>query len=152
MIKKLSPIALFVILLLATQHAVASEPAITGDIEGVELCPQFVCGVAIFVGQFKGNVDKSRAKGGFFVSVKHDPLPPIKGQSAAITGGEWFLRANLHFFSGTVLNGKIVNNGDNTFTVETELELTSGGSGVVMAVVTLDHNDIPFTVDGDLSQ
>ena len=152
MIKKLSSIALAVILLLAAQQAVASEPAITGHIEGVELCPQFVCGAAVFVGKFKGNVDKRRANGGFFVSVNHEPLPAAKGESAKITGGEWFLRANLHFFRGDVLNGTIFNNGDNTFTIETVLQITSGGSGEIIAKVHLDHNVIPFTVDGDLSQ
>jgi hypothetical protein len=101
MIKKLLSIVLAVILLLVAEQAVASEPAITGHIEGVELCPQFVCGAAVFVGQFKGNVDKRRAKGGFFVSVNHDPLPAAAEQSAKITGGEWFLRANLHFLGAT---------------------------------------------------
>jgi hypothetical protein len=151
MIKRLSSIALAVILLSAAQLAVASEPAITGHIEGVELCPQFVCGAAVFVGTFKGNVDKRRANGGFFVSVNHEPLPGAL-QFAEITGGEWFLRANLHFFRGDVLNGTIFNNGDNTFTIETVLQVTSGGSGEIIAKVHLDHNVIPFTVDGDLSQ
>jgi hypothetical protein len=91
----------------------------------VELCPQFVCDAAVFIGKFKGNVDKRRANGGFFVSVNHEPLPAAL-QFAKITGGEWFLRANLHFFSGDILNGTIFNNGDNTFTVETVLQVTSG--------------------------
>jgi hypothetical protein len=152
MIKKLSLIGIAVILSLAAQHfAIASEPAITGNIEGVELCPEFVCEAAVFVGKFKGQVDNKRAKGGFFVAVNHDPLPgPL--QFANITGGEWFLRANRHFFSGDVLNGTIFNNGDNTFTVEAQLQLTSGGSGEIIATVQLDHNVIPFEVDGDISQ
>ena len=152
MIKKLSLIGLAVILSLAAQRfAIASEPAITGNIEGVELCPEFVCGAAVFVGKFKGQVDDDRAKGGFFVSVNHDPLPgPL--EFATITGGEWFLRAKEHFFRGDVLNGTILNNGDNTFTVEAVLQVTSGASGEIIAKVQLDHNVVPFTVDGDLSE
>jgi hypothetical protein len=151
MIKRLLSIVLAFILLLAAQQVLASEPAITGRIEGVELCPQFVCGVAVFIGRFNGNVDKRRANGGFFVSVNHDPLPDL-GELAKITSGEWFLRANLHFFSGDVLNGTISNNGDNTFTIETVLRVTSGGSGEIRAKVHLDHTVVPFTVDGDLPQ
>ena len=48
--------------------------------------------------------------------IKPVPLPAAKGESAKIISGEWFLRANLHFFRGEVLNGTIFNNGDNTFT------------------------------------
>jgi hypothetical protein len=149
--KKLSSIMLAVILVLAIQQATASEPAITGQIEGTELCPQFVCGTAIFVGKFTGRVETRRAKGGFFVSVNHEPLPdPL--QYSNITTGEWFLRANLRFLSGDIVNGTIFNNGDNTFTIETVLHVTSGGSGEITAKVFLDHRVIPFTVDGELGQ
>jgi hypothetical protein len=152
MFTRLSLLVLVVVVSLAPQRiATASEPTIVGSIDGVELCPEFVCGTAIFVGKFKGEADGDRARGGFYVSVNHDPLPgPL--EFANLTDGEWFLRADRDFLSGDVLKGTIFNNGDNTFTIEAVLQITSGGSGEIIATVLLDHNVVPFTVEGDLSQ
>lgn len=151
MIKKLSLAGLAIIALLAAQQGVASEPAITGHIEGLELCPQSLCGAAFFVGKFAGRVDQRRASGGFFVSIDHEPLPD-PGQSANITGGEWTIRANLRLFSGEVLSGTIFNNGDNTFALEAVLQVTFGGSGEIFVRGDLDHNNFPPTINADLSQ
>jgi hypothetical protein len=140
-----------IILLLTAQPGIASQPIVSGHLEGVELCAQFQCGVAVFVGRFKGEVNNQRGKGGFLVRVNHQSLPP-PGQSAAITGGEWDLRAGLNLFQGDVVKGTIVNNGNNTFTINIVLQVAEGGSGEIIFTGILDHTDFPPTVDGDLAQ
>ena len=150
MVRKLSLAGLAIITLLVTQ-VVASEPAITGHVEGLELCPESLCGAAFFIGKFTGRVNQRRATGGFFVSINHDPLP-APGRSVNITGGDWTIRANLRLFSGEVLGGTISNNGDNTFAVEAVLQVTFGGSGEIFVRGELDHNQFPPTNNADLSQ
>jgi hypothetical protein len=44
-------------------------------VSGIELCPQFICGSAIFSSVFQGSVDDKPTKGVFSVSVNHDALP-----------------------------------------------------------------------------
>jgi hypothetical protein len=140
-----------VIFLLTAQPAIASQPVLNGHLEGVELCAQFQCGVAVFVGQFKGQVDNNRGKGGFLVLVNHGPLPAPGQPPAAISGGEWDLRAGANLFQGDVVNGTIVNNGNNTFTLTVTLQVAEGGSGAIIFTGILDHNDFPPTVEGDLA-
>jgi hypothetical protein len=151
MIKKLSSIGLAAFVLLIAQQGIASEPSITGHIEGLELCPQFRCDSAYFVGRFRGKVNKQTAKGGFIVSINHETLPD-RGRFANITGGEWTLRANQRIFSGEVVSGTIFHNSDNTFTVEAVLEVTSRGRGQIHVTGELDHNDFPPTISAQLSQ
>jgi hypothetical protein len=140
-----------IILLLTAQPGIASQPIVNGHLEGVELCAQFQCGVAVFVGQFKGQVNNQRGKGGFLVNVNHASLP-VPGQAAAITGGEWSLRAGVNLFQGDVVKGSIINNGNNTFTLTVTLQVAEGGSGEIIFTGILDHNDFPPTVEGDLAQ
>jgi hypothetical protein len=151
MMKKYSLIFATVISLLAAQPAIASQPVLNGHLEGVELCAQFQCGVAVFVGQFKGQVNNERSKGGFLVLVNHGPLP-APGQPASVTGGEWNLRAGINLFQGDVVTGTIANNGNNTFTINVGLQIAEGGSGAIIFRGILDHNDFPPTVEGDLAQ
>jgi hypothetical protein len=153
MMRKFFLIFVTIIFLLTAQHGIASQPVITGHLEGVELCAQFQCGVAVFVGQFKGQVNNRRGQGGFLVFINHQPLPPPgQQQFANITGGEWSLRAGVNLFQGDILRGTIVNNGDNTFTINAVLQVSEGGSGEIVFTGVLDHNDFPPTIDGDLAQ
>jgi len=85
------------------------------------------------------------------VLVNHESLP-APGQSASITGGEWNLRADVNLFQGDVLKGTIVNNGNNTFTINAVLQVAEGGVGEIVFTGILDHNDFPPTVEGDLAQ
>jgi hypothetical protein len=151
MMKRYALVFVTTIFLLTARQGIASQPVLNGHLEGVELCAQFQCGVAVFVGQFKGQVDNNRGKGGFLVLVNHQSLPP-PGQSASITGGEWNLRAGVNLFQGDVLQGTIINNGNNTFTLTATLQVVEGGIGEIVFIGTLDHNDFPPTVDGDLAQ
>ena len=84
-------VAITVIFLLTGQKGMASEPVVTGHLDGVELCAQFQCGVAAFVGRFNGQLNNKWARGGFLVFINHGRLPQV-GQIANITGGEWSLR------------------------------------------------------------
>jgi hypothetical protein len=153
MIKKCFLVFVATIFLLTAQHGIASQPVLTGHLEGVELCAQFQCGVAVFVGQFKGQVNDNRDKGGFLVFVNHqEPLPANKGETVSIISGEWNLRAGVNLLQGDVVNGIIVNNGNSTFTLTVTLQVAAGGSGEIIFTGILDHNDFPPTVDGDLAQ
>lgn len=151
MMKQLISLAFAAIFLLSANHGIASDPVIAGRLEGLELCAEFQCGAAYFIGTFSGKVDKKTAKGGFIVSLTHDALPD-RGGSAAINSGEWTLRAHRHVFSGHVVGGTIFNKGSDTFTVEAVLEITSGGSGTLNVKGELDHDDFPPTISVRLSQ
>ena len=129
----------------------ASNPAITGEISGVELCPQFVCDAAIFQGTCDCTVNDRHTIGFYWISVKHDPLPaPL--QSSAILSGKWTLTTLRGNFSGSVLDGTITNNGDNTYTVIARLRLKKRGSGDVIVSGVLDHTEFPPTYEGELIQ
>ena len=128
-----------------------STPVIQGQVSGLELCEQAVCGQAIFVAAFVGRVGANPfALGIVAVAVTHDPLPgPF--DCAAITGGSWDLWAAGRHFHGNV-TGTLFNTGQNTYVVRTALTLTSGGTGTLSAQALLDHNVFPPTIKGLLSQ
>ena len=146
---RLGFLALF---LIATQPAVASNPVIVGEISGVELCPQFACDAAVFTGTCDFTVGNRQTPGFFWVSVQHDPLPAAPQSSAAILGGKWNLTTLRGSFSGEVIDGSILNNGNNTFTVKVRLRVQKGGNGDVIVSGVLDHTEFPPTFDGELSQ
>ncbi len=131
-----------------------SSPIIEGDVFGVELCEQAVCGAAIFVGIYHGQLGANpNGYAILAVAVTHDPLPD-PGQFAAITGGVWQLKNPLRHIRGIVAPapGGLYNNGDNTFAVQALLGLTSGGSGAALFQGLLDHNVFPPTIAGHISQ
>jgi hypothetical protein len=129
----------------------ASSPSITGEIEGVEICPQFVCEAAVFNGTCDCAVNNRQTIGFFWVSIQHDPLPPAF-HSSAILGGKWNLTTLSGKFSGRVMEGSITNNGNNTFNVTATLRLRKGGTGDVVVSGLLDHTEFPPTFEGQLLQ
>lgn len=133
------------------QPAIASSPAITGEISGVELCAQAGCEAAIFTGTCDCTVGRTHAPGFFWVAVQHDALP-APFSASAIFGGKWNITTLRGKFSGKVLEGSILNNGDNTFTVTTRLRLQKGGTGDILVSGVLDHDDFPPTLEGALTQ
>jgi hypothetical protein len=143
--------SLLVVSLFMVTPADASNPTITGEISGVELCPQFICDAAIFQGTCDCTVNNRHTVGFYWISVKHDPLPPPL-QSSAILGGKWTLTTLRGNFSGNVLDGSITNNGDNTYSVTARLRLKKRGSGDVIVSGILDHTEFPPTFEGDLVQ
>ena len=82
--------------------AAVSNPVIEGNIAGVELCPQSICGAAVFAGDFIGEVNSRPARGVFWAGVEHDALPTTNGAMADITGGTWLIRTRGRVFSGTI--------------------------------------------------
>jgi hypothetical protein len=139
-------------LLIIISPTYASSPTITGEISGVELCPQFVCDAAIFQGTCHCLVNNRHTIGLFWVSVQHDDLPQEPNSSAGIVGGKWTLTTFRGNFSGKVVGGAITNNGNNTFDVNATLHLSKGGKGDMLVSGVLDHTEFPPTFDGKLSQ
>lgn len=152
--QRLSWLAIAVVVILGTMPVQASSiPRIRGAVAGIELCPQSICGAAVFVGLFRGQVGVNPlALGTMAVAVNHDPLPDVE-DAAAITGGFWQLHLlNGRRFVGAVTGGTLFNNGDNTYHVSVEMLLTSGGTGTLSFEGTLSHNSFPPTISGTISQ
>lgn len=132
------------------QVQAASIPRIAGAVSGIELCPQSVCGSAIFVGVYVGRVGPFPFTiGTVAVAVNHDPLPSAYN-CAQITGGQWQL-SDIRTFRGTA-KGELCNDGDNSYTVTVEMKLTSGGVGSLNFDGRLDHNVFPPTIKGLITQ
>lgn len=129
-----------------------SKPALSGGVAGIELCPQFICGFALFVGGFEGELNSRPASGAFAAAVTHDPLAaPLS--SAAITGGQWTITAGRRVLSGEVVGGSIFTAANGTqFCVTMELEITSGGKGQLFFTGLLDHGPFPPTIAGLVGQ
>ena len=136
----------------AVRLAADSKPALSGVVAGIELCPQFICGFALFVGGFEGELNSRPASGAFAATVTHDPLPaPLS--SAAITGGQWTITAGRCVLHGDVVDGSILTLLSGTqFCVTMELEITSGGKGQLFFTGLLDHGPFPPTIAGVVGQ
>jgi hypothetical protein len=141
---------LLILAALSAAPAAASNPTIAGSLSGFELCPQFVCGSASFAGSFGGVIHGSPASGYWAVSVTHEALP-APGDSAKVTGGDWYLLADGENFAGSVKSGTITNNGDGTFSLSLTLKVESGGHGPLHFTGILSHNVFPPTIVGTLS-
>ena len=129
-----------------------SHPALSGGAAGIELCPEFICGFALFVGQFQGQVNSKTASGGFVAAVVHDDLPPV-GENAAITGGQWTITAGNKAFSGDIASGNILTlPGGTQFCITMTLEVTTGGNGELYFTGLLDHGPFPPTIGGFVTQ
>ena len=128
-----------------------SRPVLTGSAAGIELCPQFICGFALFAGQFQGEVNSRPASGAFAAAVVHEPLPPVLG-TTSILGGSWTITAGRRLFRGDVTEGTIVNLDGTRFCVSMTLEITDGGRGEVFFKGLLDHGPFPPTIAGVVTQ
>ena len=145
---RLGVLAVFVLI---ARPVIASNPAIVGEISGVEICVQSLCDAAVFTGTCHCRVGNKPTPGFFWVSVQHDPLH-TSSEPSAIFDGKWTLTTLWGNFSGKVIEGTIVNIRKNVFRVTARLRLEKCGAGDVMAVGDLDHNDLPPTFEGDLVQ
>jgi hypothetical protein len=154
MLRRFYPAVLITTLLLATVPVVASSvPVVQGSIAGIELCPQSICGSAIFTGEFTGLVNGRLERGVFLGAITHDALPEEAGDSASITGGLWLIRTPRRTLSGYVMPaGTLTNYGDNTFTVNMTMVLLRGGVGMLHFSGLLNHTPFPPTIIGTVSQ
>jgi hypothetical protein len=118
------------------------------------LCPQYICGAAIFAGLFHGQVGPaSNTFGIITAALTHEDLPTVEGACVAIKGGLWELRTLTRRISGFVMpGGQLCSNGDNTFSVAVTMVLTSGGIGTLGFQGFLDHNTPIPTWGGTISQ
>jgi len=130
----------------------SSWPVVSGQVSGIELCPQSLCTAAVFTGLFKGQVGIfPNAVGTIAVAVHHGPLPVVEDLCTPIPDGVWVIRTLLRKLEG-VTAGQLCYNGDNTFNIRVRMLITSGGTGPLNFEGTLDHNVFPPTVKGDITQ
>ena len=121
--------------------AQSSNPVIQGGVQGKEVCPEFICGVALFIGGFEGRVGANPAAVGIITAaMTHGELPTSIGASTPIFDGAWELRTLIRRISGKVLGGSITYAGGNLFEIRILLDLRSGGGGFVFFAGILDHN------------
>ena len=145
------PVLLLTLLLVAT-IPVAADSILQGDIEGLELCPQYICGVAIFVGEFEGEVNGLPRHGVFVSGINHEPeLPDQDGEEVDITGGSWIIRLPFRTIRGSVVTGVLRSHGDDTFDVDMDLLIATPGGGVGATFEgTLRHDVFPPTIEGTI--
>lgn len=144
---KRSLAALLVILAFLVTPARAATGTTNAGAFGIELCPQSICGSAIFTGILSGEVGGiSTSFGSFAVSVTHDDLPVNVGDTSPITGGKFQLRAGFYTFRGVIVGGTLTYIGNNRFSVS--MSLASGTAGPLLFTGILDHNPFPPTIVG----
>jgi hypothetical protein len=122
-------------------------------IEGPELCPQSVCGAAIFVGGFRGRVDwNPSATGLFWSAVNHDPLPTVLGGTAdlipnpdrAVDWALWGLPAHEGKVEGGTLTCVMIDpaNGNACVVFAIAAALSIDGGGTACFNGYLDHRPL----------
>jgi hypothetical protein len=143
----------FVLALLGTASLSAhSQTTLNGFVSGVELCEQAVCGSAIFVAGFAGEIADRPAVGLAVGGIEHDDLPVVIGATADITGGVWSIRALRRTVSGKVTGGILQKLSDTQFGVVMSMEITEGGTGDATFRAILDHGPFPPTIKGVITQ
>jgi hypothetical protein len=160
------PVSLFLLGLLfvisSAMPVAASNPQITGIIEGIELCAQsstfpWCSGKAVFAGTFKGDVGNKPAVGLWVVALNH-AVPLNQGdlqETAILPGGEWQIvtREGKKEISGTVQGGTLTYHElGNFFDVMVMLEVNKGGNGPIVVVARLFHDPFPPEIIGTLNQ
>src|SRR5262245_36811481 len=84
--------------------------SLSGAISGRELCEQAVCGAAIFVAAFAGQIDHRPAVGLAIGAIQHTtPLPTASTDPCAtIVGGSWSISTLRGSLTGSVAPGGTV--------------------------------------------
>ena len=129
-----------------------SQTTLNGFVSGVELCEQAVCGSAIFVAGFAGEIADRPAVGLAVGGIIHNALPTVIGATAEITGGQWSIRALRRTLEGEVTDGSLIKLSDTQFGVEMTMKITGGGSGEATFRAILDHGPFPPTIRGVIQQ
>jgi len=132
----------------------SAPPLIQGQVFGIELCEQAVCGSAIFTALFSGQVgNNTHAFGTIAVSVNHGYPLPTQGSCVPINSGAWQLQLlSGRKYSGTLTGDTICNPyDDGTFAIIADMVLQPGGGlpgGDLTFFGTLSHNTFPPTISG----
>lgn len=145
--RSLAAIPLICLLLFARAFAAAGTT--NAYALGIELCPQYICGSAIFTGILNGEVGGIfTSRGTFTVSVNHDALPTYPG-TADITGGSFQLRAGTRTFKGAITGGTLIATTDpDVFDVV--IYMSSPTAGPLEFIGTLSHKTFPPTISGQI--
>jgi hypothetical protein len=151
--RALTSAAILVILTCGARPAqAASIPFINVNAFGLELCPQSICGAAIFVGLLQGQVGLNpNAVGTFAVAVTHTDLPTTENPFTVLTGGSFDFRFFLRRIRGSVVPGgflfEVV---PNKFIAVAELQ-PDDSDRLLDAMILLDHTTFPPTVTASVA-
>ena len=135
-----------VLLVLASVSVTASTPSLSGVIAGREICELRVCGAAIFVAFFGGQINGLQAQGLAVGGIEHDPLPTQAAPISAITGGSWAIVTPGGTLNGTVSGGTLLYIDGVRYGVQLEMLFGEGGSSTLHAI--LNHGPFPPTLRG----
>jgi len=130
-----------------------SDTSLSGALSGRELCQQAVCGSAIFVAAFAGQIDHRPAVGLAIGGIQHTALPTKPGDCATIVGGSWSINTLRRALAGSIEPGGTVCyiNGIQ-YMVSLTMNIERGGEGTAELNVILDHGPFPPTVKGAITQ
>jgi hypothetical protein len=139
--------------LLASASVSADSPlSLSGVVSGVELCEQDVCGSAIFVAAFAGEIGERPAVGLAIGGIVHEDLPVAPG-CVALLGGRWSIRTLRRTVGGSVEPGGDLCYVDGTkYFVRMGMNITEGGTGMATFTAVLDHGPFPPTIKGVITQ
>ena len=145
-------LALLIVLLVGASSVSAnSTPVVAGSVQMIELCPQSICGIALFAGIFQGRIGANpHAIGTVVVAVNHDPLPSPGDPCAGVLGA-WQIRTLTRTIGGGAA-GTLCATSPLTFDVNVGMLVTKGGSGTLGFSGVLDHTPFPPTLNGDIFQ
>ena len=159
--KAVAVVALGVIFALGSAIAQAApiplsfSPLLSGNVSGIELCPQFICGVAVFTMGYQGQIGPFRNAAGIITTaLNHGPLPISESDDpATIVGGKWEFHSLFLNFKADVVTGQIdLIDGSNgkKFHITAELSVTPGGPATLHFDGTLDHTPAIPTIKGSI--
>jgi hypothetical protein len=131
------------------------EPLLSGNVSGIELCPQFICGVAVFTMGYQGKIGIFPNAGGIITTaLNHGDLPtPDNNYIAPIYRGKWELQSLFAHIKGDIVRGKItlIDPLDpKKFHISAELSVTPGGPATLLFYGTLDHTPTIPTIKGSI--
>ena len=130
-----------------------TDTSLSGALSGRELCEQAVCGSAIFVAAFAGQIDHRPAVGLAIGAIRHTTLPTALGECATIVGGSWSINTLRRNLSGSVeFGGSVCYIDGIKYQVSLTMDIDQGGSGKAELNVLLDHGPFPPTVKGGITQ
>lgn len=140
-------ILLTVVLVVSLSTLLAAATTVVGHVAGRELCPQSICGAAVFVGDFVGQINSRPARGIFGAGINYtEPLPTLVNDTTPITGGTFVIYIRRATVSGAVTSGEIEALAGNMFQISLTMAIDGGGTQAFVGI--LDHNVFPPTIVG----